>query len=359
MENDTVVVISFCIQVYNQSEFLRECIESIVEYKGKDIEIIVNDNCSTEDIKTVVERFSDDRLIYYRNDKNLGLDGNILIGMSRAKGSYVFLLRTKDHVIASRIPHMIQMVRDNPSIVYMQGSALDEENHRVVNYKSDAIYKKGKEARKAHKMMYVHPSGNLFKNNLISYKEIYDFIINRYNIKQIFVAHELIRMQYVTMGDFCTIQEPNWVLASVKLRRDVSVNIDKEYVYSPKFVIEAIDCEARWAGKIFSGKEMLKEWLRLINNNYATCTYRYYGAWKKKHLKVHYGKIKNKPDIVKERKLFLEELRNLEVEFNVGAELVYYLKKWWLISGWDIWGIFYMLSCPFHNVVKKILRIYT
>lgn len=49
-----MIKISFCIPVYNQTELVRQCIRSIIEYKGLDIEIVISDDCSTENIEELV-----------------------------------------------------------------------------------------------------------------------------------------------------------------------------------------------------------------------------------------------------------------------------------------------------------------
>ena len=60
-------VISFCITVYNQSELVKKCIDSIVSYKGNDIEIVVSDDNSSENIRELLYTYHDDRIKYYVN----------------------------------------------------------------------------------------------------------------------------------------------------------------------------------------------------------------------------------------------------------------------------------------------------
>lgn len=71
-------LLSICIPVYNQSSLLRVCLNELLRYKGNDIEVVVNDNCSEENLKEVIDSFNDNRLKYYRNETNLGQDLNII-----------------------------------------------------------------------------------------------------------------------------------------------------------------------------------------------------------------------------------------------------------------------------------------
>lgn len=85
-----MIKISFCIPVYNQTELVRQCIRSIIEYKGLDIEIVISDDCSTENIEELVRQIDDPRVRYYKNADNLGHDRNIIASFSRAKGDLYF-----------------------------------------------------------------------------------------------------------------------------------------------------------------------------------------------------------------------------------------------------------------------------
>lgn len=55
-----------------RSRYLKMAIESVLSQTYKDLEIIVVDDCSPENIISVVEEFSDPRIRYYRNEANYG-----------------------------------------------------------------------------------------------------------------------------------------------------------------------------------------------------------------------------------------------------------------------------------------------
>ena len=52
--------------------WLAEAIESILAQTYKNIELIVVDDCSPEDLRSIVERYDDPRISYHRNENNLG-----------------------------------------------------------------------------------------------------------------------------------------------------------------------------------------------------------------------------------------------------------------------------------------------
>lgn len=66
------IKISVLVPTYNQSKFIRKTILSILNQTYKNIEIIIGDDCSSEDIKSVVNDLLDYNVKYIRNDVNIG-----------------------------------------------------------------------------------------------------------------------------------------------------------------------------------------------------------------------------------------------------------------------------------------------
>lgn len=63
---------TFLLPAYKKS-FLDKAIRSILSQTYNDFKVIVSDDCSPEDLYSIVKEYSDDtRLIYRRNDKNIG-----------------------------------------------------------------------------------------------------------------------------------------------------------------------------------------------------------------------------------------------------------------------------------------------
>lgn len=63
--------VSFVLPAY-KARYLYKAIDSILCQTVPDWELIIVDDCSPEDLKSVVDRFQDTRIKYYRNERNLG-----------------------------------------------------------------------------------------------------------------------------------------------------------------------------------------------------------------------------------------------------------------------------------------------
>lgn len=158
---DTARKLSFCIPVYNQPEYLRECVAEILKYQGNDIEVIIQDNASTMDICSVAKSFHDARVRYFCNSENLGQDLNIIESFRNANSRFAFLLRTKDHILPEGIPLILERLEQAPDTAYLTGSCIDEDDKPRLTYTREH-YDKGNEAMAAHQKLYIHPSGSAY-----------------------------------------------------------------------------------------------------------------------------------------------------------------------------------------------------
>lgn len=86
--------ISICIPTYNRSDFLRKTLISVMSQTVKPYEVIVADNCSEDNTEAVAKSF--EGVVYYRNERNLGLAGNSNMSIKLAKGDFVCILHSDD-----------------------------------------------------------------------------------------------------------------------------------------------------------------------------------------------------------------------------------------------------------------------
>ncbi|SHG59906.1 glycosyltransferase family 2 protein [Flavobacterium johnsoniae] len=84
-------LLSICIPTYNRCDILDETLRKLFEnpdFNNEYIEVIVSDNCSTDDTKKVVSKYSSVK--YYCNEKNTSFY-NLTTALSYATGKYIKL----------------------------------------------------------------------------------------------------------------------------------------------------------------------------------------------------------------------------------------------------------------------------
>lgn len=94
--------LSICITNYNYGRYLRGFIPTILDQTFTDFELIIVDNCSDDDSVEVIKLFSDTRIKFFINKKNIGMAGNFKKTRAKAIGKYVWLVNADDTVGSKR-----------------------------------------------------------------------------------------------------------------------------------------------------------------------------------------------------------------------------------------------------------------
>lgn len=96
-------------------EFLADCLLSILEQTYKDIKVIVYDDCSPEDLKSIVDRFDDSRLFYRKNEKNLGTFKNTNQALDLCDSEYINVFHGDDKMFPWMIEKLVESMERYPS----------------------------------------------------------------------------------------------------------------------------------------------------------------------------------------------------------------------------------------------------
>jgi glycosyltransferase involved in cell wall biosynthesis len=115
--------ISVLMPTYNTQEaHLREAIESILSQTFSDFEFIILDDCSTNvDVEKIVRSYQDNRIIFAKNDANLGISGsrNRLVEMS--KGEYLAVADHDDISASDRFMKQANFLDNHPDVGVVSG----------------------------------------------------------------------------------------------------------------------------------------------------------------------------------------------------------------------------------------------
>ena len=106
--------VSIIIPTYNQSQYLEEAMESVLNQTYQNIEIIIVDDGSTDNTSEVVKSF--DNKIIYIPQKNKGASSARNAGIKKAQGQYVAFLDSDDMWIKNKLEKQIKFIQNNPEI---------------------------------------------------------------------------------------------------------------------------------------------------------------------------------------------------------------------------------------------------
>lgn len=103
------------IVTYNGSKWIEKCINSLLR-SIYPINILVVDNCSTDDSVELLKQFSEIHLIQSKENLGFGRANNIGIDYAlNNKADYVFLLNQDTWVFDDTISNLVVMAQNNPS----------------------------------------------------------------------------------------------------------------------------------------------------------------------------------------------------------------------------------------------------
>lgn len=134
MENQ--LKFSIIVPTYNRADLIEETLHTILNQSYKNYEIIVVDNCSTDDTEKVLQQYIiDNRIRYIRNEKNYERSYSRNVGLQVSTGDFATLLDSDDFMYVDCLKEANEFVIANPHIKVFHN--LNE----VVNNKREVVYR--------------------------------------------------------------------------------------------------------------------------------------------------------------------------------------------------------------------------
>ena len=107
-------LVSIIMPSYNTAKYIAESIKSVLAQTYADWELIIVDDCSTDNTDEVVAPFlSDSRIIYLKNEKNSGAAVSRNYAIRVAKGKWIAFLDSDDLWLSDKLEKQIKFMTDN------------------------------------------------------------------------------------------------------------------------------------------------------------------------------------------------------------------------------------------------------
>lgn len=134
-----MLLVDIILPTYNRSQFLEKCIVSILTQTYHKWNLLIVDDCSSDDTMSVSRQFcwKDIRIKYYRSESNQGLPANRNLGISYSTGDIVFfieddmlldkdclytlvntfnMLKSKNIKVGAVAPSILNVFKGNPGL---------------------------------------------------------------------------------------------------------------------------------------------------------------------------------------------------------------------------------------------------
>jgi glycosyltransferase involved in cell wall biosynthesis len=132
---------TIAIPTYNRAnDYLKQSLESALNQSYPNIEIIVADNCSSDNTETYVTHIDDQRIRYFKHNTNIGANRNFNFCLRQAHGEFFLLLSDDDMIDCDFVDTCIKSINGHQNIAMVRtGIRLINANGQVLRERSNLI----------------------------------------------------------------------------------------------------------------------------------------------------------------------------------------------------------------------------
>jgi len=132
-------LVSVGIITYNQKEYLKECIESVLKQDYPNIEIVIGDDGSTDGTQEMLKEYDKKfpgkfKLILSKNNEGITKNQNKVANL--CKGKYIAWMGGDDLILPGKIKKQVDYMESNPNcaICYHNLEVFDSNTGKIIKY---------------------------------------------------------------------------------------------------------------------------------------------------------------------------------------------------------------------------------
>ena len=110
--NNTPLV-SVIMPVFNSEKYLKKAITSILNQSYENLELIIIDDGSIDNSISIIESINSEKIVFLKNEKNIGVSATRNKGIELSKGKYITLMDSDDISPSYRIKKQVNFLENN------------------------------------------------------------------------------------------------------------------------------------------------------------------------------------------------------------------------------------------------------
>ena len=229
------MLVSVVLPAYNAELYIKEAIDSVLAQTFTDFELIILNDGSTDKTEEIILSYQDSRIVYVKNEQNLGLIGTLNKGMALAKGKYIARMDADDICLPKRFAKQVNFLEEHPDYIICGTSA-----YRFYSNITDAkafippITDEKIRVRLFFNSSFIHPSvmfrTNIVKDQCLRFNDNYKYAEDYYfwmdllkygkgfNLKEKLLYYRVVETSQTAVGN-----------SNVEKRKETLGNIHKRY----------------------------------------------------------------------------------------------------------------------------------
>ena len=126
-------LVSIIMPSWNTARFIAKSIQSVIDQTYQNWELLIVDDCSTDNTDEVVSPFlKDPRVKYFHNEKNSGAALTRNKAMRIAQGEWIAFLDSDDLWSPDKLEKQVRFMEDHGYVLsYTEYEKIDEEDNRL------------------------------------------------------------------------------------------------------------------------------------------------------------------------------------------------------------------------------------
>ena len=125
--------ISIVTPSYNQGDYIKQTIDSVIDQKFKNLEYLIMDGGSTDNTLQILKTYG--TRLKWNSAKDRGQTDAINKGMKQSSGEIVAFLNSDDYYLPGTLSKVSKIFQDNPEIKWLTG------DYRIVDQNNKEIQK--------------------------------------------------------------------------------------------------------------------------------------------------------------------------------------------------------------------------
>ena len=169
-----MVRLSIIVPVFNTEKYLRQCIESILEQKFQDFELILINDGSTDSSGTICDEYSKkNKRIIVRHKENQGQSSARNLGLDLASGDYIGFVDSDDYIHEGMYELLVEHAESHHSDIAACNFWIMDKNGVYSPYKSSALDKEYSRLEAiselyTNKILSFSPCNKIYRRSLFS-----------------------------------------------------------------------------------------------------------------------------------------------------------------------------------------------
>jgi glycosyltransferase involved in cell wall biosynthesis len=174
----TAPTVSVILTSFNHAKFLREAIESVLHQTYANFELIIWDDCSTDESNSIVKSYTDQRIKYFRNDTNKGPTFGVNEAIFKhCAGKYIAIHHSDDVWLPHKLAEQVNYLETNAEVgaVFGFADAISETGEKLPegSHVYSTIFQQANRSRQAWLRHFLLSGNALCHPSVLIRKECY------------------------------------------------------------------------------------------------------------------------------------------------------------------------------------------